>query len=255
MDETRLYFRAHSNNTLAQGNVKGWKLQKECVTLALDVNLIGTDKLKLLVTYASEQPQCFGRWQPHEYVRWHSNKTTWMKGDIFEDWILKLNSQFKGRNRKVIMILDNASSHVVSSAKVGKSWGFPTMELSNMTLVFLPPNVTSVVQPLDQGIIASFKIQYKKKLLEWVLSQYDDTTLKDLRKMVPNIRQAIMWGELDAQIVRNCWRMTHILPTTWNVDFALVDEREKNRMQEESNEFGAQISNLQLGDDEMSIET
>jgi hypothetical protein len=49
--------------------------------------------------------------------------------------------------------------------------------------------------------------------------------------------------------------MTHILPTTWNVDFALVDEREKNRMQEESNEFGAHISNLQLGDVEMSIET
>ena len=32
----------------------------------------------------------------------------------------------------------------------------PTLELSNMTLVFLPPNVASVVQPLDQGIIASF---------------------------------------------------------------------------------------------------
>ena len=183
-----------------------------------------------------------------------------MKGDVFEAWILKLNNQFKGQNQKVMMILDNASSHVVSSANVGKSCGFPTMELSNMTLVFLPPNVTSIVQPLDQGIIASFKIQYKKKLLQWVLSQYDDATLKDLRKEVPNIGHAIMWSyevwsELDAQIVRNCWRMTHILYASWNVDFALVGEREKNRMQEESNEFGALISNLQLGDDEMSIET
>jgi hypothetical protein len=49
------------------------------------------------------------------------------------------------------MILDNASSHVVSFAKVGNSRGFSTLELSNMTLVFLPSNVTSVVQPLDQG--------------------------------------------------------------------------------------------------------
>jgi hypothetical protein len=66
------------------------------------------------------------------------------------------------------------------------------------------------------------KIQYKKKLLRWVLSQYDDATLKDLRKVVPNIRQAIMWSyevwsELDAQIDRNCWRMARILPVTWNV--------------------------------------
>jgi hypothetical protein len=49
------------------------------------------------------------------------------------------------------MILDSASSHVVSSAEVGKSRGFSTLELSNMTLVFLPPNVTSIVQPLDQN--------------------------------------------------------------------------------------------------------
>jgi hypothetical protein len=68
------------------------------------------------------------------------------------------------------------------------------------------------------------------------LSQYDDATLKDLKKVVPNIIQAIMWSyeiwsELDAQIFKNCWRMVRILPATWNVDFALVDEREKNRMQ------------------------
>ena len=54
---------------------------------------------------------------------------------------------------------------IVSSTKVGKSRGFSTLELSNMTLVFLPPNVTSVVQPLNQGIIASFKVQYKKRVL------------------------------------------------------------------------------------------
>ena len=70
------------------------------------------------------------------------------------------------------MILDNASSHVVSFAKVDKFCGFSTLELSNMNLVFLPPNVISIVQPLDQGIIASSKIQ-------WVLSLFDDATLKD----------------------------------------------------------------------------
>ena len=56
-------------------------------------------------------------------------------------------------------------------------------------------------------------------------------------------------------MVRNCLRMACILPATYNVDFALVDEREKNRMQENSYELGALISKLRLGDDEMSIET
>jgi hypothetical protein len=78
--------------------------------------------------------------------------------------------------------------------------------------------------------------------------------------VVPNIKHAIMWSyevwsELDAQIIMTCWRMARVLPTTWNVNFALVDEREKNRMQRESYDFGALISKLRLGDDEMSIET
>jgi hypothetical protein len=64
-----------------------------------------------------------------------------------------------------------------------------------------------------------------------------------------------VWSELDAQMVRNCWRMASILLTTCNVHFALVDEREKNKMQENSYELGALISKLRLGDDEMSIET
>jgi hypothetical protein len=43
------------------------------------------------------------------------------------------------------MLLDNASSHVVSGAKVGKSCGFAVFGIEQHDLVFLPPNVTSVV--------------------------------------------------------------------------------------------------------------
>ena len=50
----------------------------------------------------------------------------------------------------------------------------------NLFIAFLPPDVTSVVQPLDKGKIASFKVRYKKKLLEWVLSQFDSCTHRDL---------------------------------------------------------------------------
>jgi hypothetical protein len=41
--------------------------------------------------------------------------------------------------------------------------------------------------------------------------------------------------------------MAHILLAIWNVDFVLVDEREKNKMQEELDELGALIlKNLAL---------
>ena len=67
------------------------------------------------------------------------------------------------------MILDNAFQHIVNSAKVSKSHGFSALELSNMTLVFLPPIVTNVVQPFYQGTITFPKIRYKEKFLQWVL--------------------------------------------------------------------------------------
>ena len=45
-------------------------------------------------------------------------------------------------------------------------------------------------------------------------------------------------------MVRNIWRTARVLPSTWIVDFALVDERQKNRMQKETNELGALNSKL-----------
>ena len=61
----------------------------------------------------------------------------------------------------MIMILDNVSLYNILGRQIGEFHGFSTLILSNITLFFLPPNVTSVVQPLDQGIIASYKIWYR----------------------------------------------------------------------------------------------
>jgi hypothetical protein len=52
MNETVLYFRGHPNKTLVQGKVKGRKLQKERVTLALAVNSTRTiDEIMSINTY------------------------------------------------------------------------------------------------------------------------------------------------------------------------------------------------------------
>jgi hypothetical protein len=58
------------------------------------------------------------------------------------------------------------------------------MELSNVKLVFLPPNMTTGTQPLDSGIIQNFKVKYRKMLLEFLLSHEDVTTLVDAIKKV-----------------------------------------------------------------------
>ena len=53
----------------------------------------------------------------------------------------------------VLYVCDNVSS-------------YQNKEYSNIKFLMLPPNSTSVIQPLDQGIIMSVKRKYKKKLAE-----------------------------------------------------------------------------------------
>ena len=55
----------------------------------------------------------------------------------------------KGLAFKVLLIVDNAPGH-------------PDLEHENVQILFLPPNMASLIQPLDQGIIAAFKTYYIK---------------------------------------------------------------------------------------------
>ena len=92
---------------------------------------------------------------------------------------------------------------------VGVNYLAFNLQLSNIIIVFLSHNVTSVVQPLDQEIIASFRVQLQNKFLEWGLSQFDSTTThQGLRNIVPNVWQVIMWcpqvrREMNLQIIQN----------------------------------------------------
>ena len=78
------------------------------------------------------------------------------------------------------MLLDNASSHSVADIQLIKMGSF---RLSNLLLIFLPPNCTSVVQPLYMGIIASFKARYKSKLAHFMVQQYDLDPHQDIQEL------------------------------------------------------------------------
>lgn len=78
------------------------------------------------------------------------------------------------------MLLDNASSHAVPGLTTVKMGSFDSLILSNLLFIFLPANCTSIIQPLDQGIIAAFKARYKSKLAKHMVAQYDINSSQDL---------------------------------------------------------------------------
>lgn len=54
--------------------------------------------------------------------------------------------------------MDNYATHFLKRVGRGQSFGSSTFELSNIIIVFLLLNVTSLVQPLDEGIIDTFQV-------------------------------------------------------------------------------------------------
>lgn len=70
---------------------------------------------------------------------------------VHTSYFRAFNSKMTASGRKALVITDNASSHKITGATEEMKHGLRLLHLSNVTLCFLPPNVTSVVQPLDQG--------------------------------------------------------------------------------------------------------
>jgi hypothetical protein len=66
--------------------------------------------------------------------------------------------------------MDIYATHSLKHVGRGESFGFSASQLNNIFIAFLPPNVTSVMQHLGQGMVVSFKVGYKNKLLKCIPS-------------------------------------------------------------------------------------
>jgi len=146
MDETGLFYRMQADRSLATKQLEGKKKDKERITIAVCSNGDGTDKLPLLVIGKSENPRCFKNiHRANLGCQYKWNKKAWMLETIFREWLIWFDKRI---NRPVLLLLDNCPAHGVKSK-------LPTLQ--NTEIMFLPPNTTSKLQPMDAGIIRSFK--------------------------------------------------------------------------------------------------
>ena len=170
MDKTSLFLSCPTKQDIVQGKVRGQKIQKDCLTLALVVHTTCIDKLTPMIIYKCICPSCSWKVVAIKLCVVVHKLNAWMALYVFASWMMSLNVRFKYQKQEALLIMDNSITHSLEHVGRGESFSFSTLQLSNITIAFSPPNVTSVVQHLDQVIFASFKIQYKKKLLEWVPS-------------------------------------------------------------------------------------
>ena len=135
-------------------------MSKDRVTVALCASMTG-EKQKPLLIGKSENPRCFSKIKtdslPADYK---FNKKSWMNSKLFESWISKVNKIMRRQKRQIVLFNDNAPSH-------------PNLTYSNVTLKFFPANTISRSQPMDQGIIQTTKLKFRKKQLLYMIREME----------------------------------------------------------------------------------
>ena len=76
-----------------------------------------------------------------------------MNSEIFEEWVRKLDRKFRADDRKIALIIDICPAHPSIS------------NLTNVQIVFLPPNTPPILQLIDQGVTRSLKAHYRGRVV------------------------------------------------------------------------------------------
>lgn len=120
-----------------------------------------------------------------------------MDREIFTEWLADLNEKMAHQHRHILLLIDNFKGHFTNNLR----------KLSHIEVLFLPPNFTSVVQALDQGIIASLKRIYKKNLLYYYWAQIksgQEVTEVNMHQAIRYLVQS--WNDVKQSTIVNCFR-------------------------------------------------
>ncbi|CAM4508984.1 unnamed protein product [Lepidochelys kempii] len=132
----------------------GFKAAKDHVTVLFCDNAVG-HLIKPGLFYRASNPRAVkGKNKNLLPMFWQSNKKAWVMAALFLDWFqkcfileVKQYLEEKGLDFKVLLIVDYAPGHPVALR----------FAHNEVEVVFLPLNTTSILQPLDQGVICCFK--------------------------------------------------------------------------------------------------
>jgi len=123
-----------------------------------------------------------------------------------------LNDEMRIAQCSIALVTDNCPTHPPPSSPTIDYKGPKPSQLTNITLVYLPPGTTSFLQPLDAGIIASFKAAYRRRYAQFMVQHFN------LHGNAPSrldILQAIYliadsWESVTQCTIVHCWKKAGI---------------------------------------------
>lgn len=136
---------------------------------SVSVMFSGTASGKLLppyVVYGAEHLYDSWRQGGPKGALYGRSKTSWFNEAIFQDWFEGIALPYfrsKPEDSPKALIGDNLSSHISVSV-------LEKCRENNIRFILLPPNATHLCQPLDVAYFRPLKIQWRKTLDEWKMT-------------------------------------------------------------------------------------
>ncbi|KAF6298959.1 hypothetical protein mRhiFer1_008981 [Rhinolophus ferrumequinum] len=187
------------------------KPMKDRLTVLFCGNASGDFKLKPLLVYHSENSRAFKKnniIKSKLHVMWRANSKAWVTRPFFIEWVHKVFGpsvkkylQDKNLPVKCLFIMDNAPGHPPGLVDELME------EFSFISVKFLPPNTTPLIQPMGQQVISNFKKLYTKALFQRCF----ELTLREFWKNHFNTLHCLRlidkaWRDVSHRTMKSAWK-------------------------------------------------
>lgn len=222
-DETDLFWKSMSENTQASRKdicLPGRKINKERLSALLCANADGTHKLKSIIIGKAKLPRSVKEDTSTLPVIYKPSKDVCFTRELFSEWFFQnfipevrhfqLNVlRFHEEDVRALLLLDNSPVHPSAESLASDD--------GRIKCMFFPHNTSTLIQPMNQGVILSCKRLYRWKQLEESLVIFEesddeqDKEEKGISKIkIYNIKSAVFnwaksWDEVKQITIASAW--------------------------------------------------
>ncbi|KAJ0403761.1 hypothetical protein P43SY_006304 [Pythium insidiosum] len=224
VDETGLFFRASPSKLVQSDDTQALLAEEPKLSVLLAVNADATDLMEPYIIGSIVAPKNIKNASisqlGYHYV---TSPRARMTVFIFQQWLRDFNARMASAHRHVVLLMDNAPSHVLGC-----------VNLTNVRVIMFAPHLGMKVQPMRGGILQAFKGKYRLKHLTLAIDHLEDglTDVYRITQLQAMKWVTESWQQTSKEVIINAWKPLG-LQIPFSFDASSLDASDDKNVEEE----------------------